>query len=214
MTQMQFPNDSTLEIDTFDSFIKEQAVSHGITYTLVNNDHVDYCGIKCNGFFCCQQMSLAVATGKSIAQWLPTLVHEYSHMTQWIDGNIAFKNYYAESPEPLTQLKAWWDLEITLALNELSRLVSLVQAVELDCEKRAVDLIRSHKLPLNTLDYIKQANAYIYFYKIVEYRRRWYEIGSEPYNVPDIWQAMPTNFDNDYNEPPKVNWELCFQAAT
>jgi uncharacterized protein YpuA (DUF1002 family) len=30
--------------------------------------------------------------------------------------------------------------------------------------------------------------------------RRWYEIGYEPYNIPDIVSQMPKSFDTDYSK--------------
>jgi hypothetical protein len=30
--------------------------------------------------------------------------------------------------------------------------------------------------------------------------RKWYEIGREPYNLPEIFKEMPKTFDNDYSE--------------
>ena len=38
-----------------------------------------------NGYFESEGHILAVAAGKPVEQWLPTLAHEYGHLTQWKD---------------------------------------------------------------------------------------------------------------------------------
>jgi hypothetical protein len=71
-------------------------------------------------------------------------------------------------------------------------------ALELDCEKRAVELMKLWDLGIDIKDYIKRANAYMYFWKYLKYSRKW----CNPYNTPScndiLVNMMPNRFLNDY----------------
>ena len=71
---------------------------------------------------------------------------------------------------------------------------------ELDCEKRAVKLMKEYNLPIDIKKYIKQANAYVYFYNTMIDTRKWYK--KSPCIVKEILDIMPTKFERSYKSLP------------
>jgi aromatic ring-cleaving dioxygenase len=99
--------------------------------------------------------------------FLETFLHEYCHFKQMIDLKFDEKKYD----------KAYEIFNDWLDFNRDScpiRVVRLIQRLELDCEKRAVHLIKKYKLPLNITDYKKQANVYILSYNLFHKHRKFF----------------------------------------
>ena len=160
-------------------------------------------GTKCNGYFEDKTPALAVACGQAEKKWLPVLIHESSHMDQWIEQCVEWTNTKTEQYESMDLLDLWMGRHIELSRAQLNKYVKASRDVELDCEKRSVEKILHYDAPLNIVQYIQRANAYVYFYNFMKVSRKWYTIGKEPYNVKDVWTQMPINFDNDYEKLPK-----------
>lgn len=190
----------------FIEYVKSECKSYNVKIVLSPDDHVTTeAGCKCNGFFDIE--TLAVATGKEFEKWFKTFVHEYCHMTQWIEDT---KEWNAcKDPcdaEEITEL--WYDHKIELTKEQALDWTVKARDVELDCEKRVIQLIDRFNLPIDKEAYIKHANAYIYFWTYTLTSRSWYKIGKEPYNIKEIVDAMPSNFYNNYNVMPETYMKL------
>jgi hypothetical protein len=85
--------------------------------------------------------------------------------------------------------------------------------LEYDAEKRSVALIKRWNLPMKIPQYIKTANAYLSFYRLMRDYRTWYT--KAPYEVPEIVAMMPTKFltirqlDNPSDEYRRLALKHC-----
>src|SRR5690606_18932274 len=50
-------------------------------------------GTESGGYFCGDTRRLVVATGGSEAAWLGILLHEYCHLTQWVEDSAIWRSY-------------------------------------------------------------------------------------------------------------------------
>lgn len=130
---------------------------------------------------------------------LSTFVHEYCHVKQWYENDPCF---YKNSKE--IDLFYKWIEDDSLVVDEKTINIGMNAVVEceLNCERRAVELILKENLPINILEYIQKANAYLLFHKFMKRHRTW---GSSisPDEVPEIWQSLPTTFLKDYTKLSK-----------
>ena len=152
-------------------------------------------GILCNGYFDDITSTLACALGKDVSQWLVILLHESCHMDQWIEKvpewteNVGMDN-----------IEKWLNGDDSVNMNNIDNEIRTSIIVEVDCEKRTVEKIKKYGLDsiINIDEYIQKSNAYVLFYLWMRKNRKWYTIGKEPYNIPDVVNVMPKTFDIDY----------------
>ena len=152
-------------------------------------------GILCNGYFDDITSTLACALGKDVSQWLVILLHESCHMDQWVEKvpewteNVGMDN-----------IEKWLNGDDSVNMNNIDNEIRTSIIVEVDCEKRTVEKIKKYELDsiINIDEYIQKSNAYVLFYLWMRKNRKWYTIGKEPYNIPDVVNVMPKTFDIDY----------------
>ena len=190
---------------SFIEHIKNTTKTHGIKLSLVNQPSVIINRFPCSGYFLGGQApELAVAIGKDEKEWNEILVHEFSHMNQWIENDKVWRNL--DVPEKkTTQLELfdlWLGNDIELNKEQLRSCISSIIDLELDCEKRAIKMIKEFKLDINIDQYIKKANSYLLFYHVVKNKRCWSKPGKAPYTIAKIVDSMPNKFDLDYANPP------------
>jgi hypothetical protein len=191
--------------------IKKTARENGVKVILSPKRFLDVeTGSPCNGYFDnTDQPILAVACGQPWQKWLPVLLHESSHMDQWLEKDPVFNtdigNGSSVEHDALNLILMWCDNLIELSEYQLDTYINKLIAVELDCEKRTAQKILDYEIPLDITDYIKRANAYIYFYAMMKFTRKWYQIDNEPYAAKEILNQMPSHFYNDYtNVSPTI----------
>lgn len=195
-------------IQFFLSHVKHIAKIHGVKLLLVDNRSVSARGKLSNGLFMESPPTLVVAMKQPIDKWLPVLLHEYSHMTQWIDELPLFTDRYIDGFGINSLITLWINHRIELSKEQLNDYIQRIQNLELDCEKRTVNNIKLFGLPIKIDEYIQKANSYIFFYKIVRHSRCWYKIGKEPYNLRKVWRWMPKDFNNNDGRPDMVQYEV------
>lgn len=177
--------------------LKERCNKNDIELLITNTPGIPYTigeGMMVNGYFDENIRTLACAAGKPIERWLTILIHESCHMDQFLE-NIP---EWCQNPG-LEQTDRWLSGEEVDAKILDAEMVGSM-AVEIDCEKRTVEKIKEWGFDsfINVDEYIQKSNAYILFYLWMREHRKWYEIGSEPYNLPQIVGMMPKTFDIDY----------------
>lgn len=187
--------------------IEEKSKSKGIEIKISPDSHVSYDDfVTCNGYFEAQpNPTLAVATGKPLHQWLPVLLHESSHMDQYIENCKEWQDCtLPDGSDAVVKFFEWVEDNSAYDKKDVVEWAQIAINVELDCEKRTVDKIVRYGLEetLNVQDYIQQANSYIYFYTRVLEIGKFYSPGKEPYNNPDVWKTAPTHFMEDYTDIP------------
>lgn len=188
------------ERDFVDTVIAKADV-HGIKVILSNTRHVKYGGMESNGFFVDRPNGiLAVAWNQdSYERSLRILVHESSHMDQWVELCPEWVATTVADTDAMTILDLWFNRLVELTAEQLYQYATASRDVELDCEKRSVEKIIKWNLPINVDTYIKEANSYVNFYNVIPLTRKWYTIGREPYNTPEILERMSTKFDMNYH---------------
>jgi len=157
---------------------------------------------RVNGYFDEENLALVCAVKKPRSEWLPLLVHEFGHFGQHKDGCKVWENSMLRGNDTSEKMFAWIKGQ-SFSPKDIEKYVRLTRNVELDCERRASRLIKKFRLPINIARYIQGANAYIYFHNYVLLRRTWYKVGKEPYNIPEIVNAMPTTLYNHYERLPQ-----------
>jgi len=99
--------------------------------------------------------------GKDVKYWFPVLMHESSHMDQYIENDPTWVNNLG-----LEQTDKWIDGDDGVDLNIISEEIRTSMDVEINCEKRTIEKIKKFNLEdiLDIDEYIQKSNAYILFY--------------------------------------------------
>lgn len=183
----------------FLKFVRAECRKHKINCVLRNSEYLRLSkNIKCSGYFDELGRTLAVATKRG--DWLEILVHEYCHLTQWVDNCKEWKR--ADQYNSCALVDEW--LSGKTVKNPYFHL-SLMRDLELDNEKRSVNLIKEFGLE-KTIDldnYIRKANAYVSFYNYMKYTRKWTDPENSPYTNKTLIEAMPKTFRMNHKKLSK-----------
>ncbi|MDO8536646.1 MAG: hypothetical protein Q7R94_00145 [bacterium] len=198
------------KVDLFVGHVKERARWNNVDLVFAQESHLQYPGSKSlvNGYFIDKggKREFGVAMGKPMDKWLSVLVHESSHMDQWMEDAYCWKERLIPGTgiEALDEIFRWTAKEIELPPEKVSDYIRRARNVELDCEWRTVQKIREFDLPIDLVSYIQGANSYLFFYTVMKVTRAWYIPGKEPYNIPEVWSLAPKHLMplNDYKEVP------------
>lgn len=151
-------------------------------------------GVMVGGYFCDQSRELAVAAGSDTPVWMGTLLHEYSHLTQWIENTPLWRAYD----------ERMWDWLAGKAIRNPSAAVRSVQLVEEDCERRAIRLAQELEADIDLPNYVRAANAYIHFHNVLLDKRKWYRPGTVMAAIPSLMAAANPTLDTDFRTTPKA----------
>jgi hypothetical protein len=181
----------------FIALVKDECKKHGIKCKLKNTSYVKLEGdIKCSGYFDETGRELVVSMNRKDS--LEILVHEYAHMTQWLENCEPWRKGLTS----IIRLQSWLMGEDVLRIRyHVKNCINL----ELDNEKRSVNIIKKYNLPVNITKYKQKANAYLYFYGYLIETRKWSKPSNSPYKNNVIVKAMPKRFVSNYlNAPEKI----------
>ena len=158
-------------------------------------------GIRCSGYFSDDTDGvplLAVACGRPTEHWLGTLLHEYSHLTQWAENATVWRE---------DRSAAWADWLNGKRVANIKQKIANSRELEADCERRTVRLIRELQAPIDLEQYIRGANSYIHFYNVMAAKRKWYARGRGPYDAEDVRAVANPTLDVDYSTTPQPLWD-------
>lgn len=176
----------------FIQYVKEQCAEYGIKCIIRHVKYVKLSGnIQCGGWFDETKKELVCASNRP--DFLQILVHEFSHLTQWVDQCEAWK----KGVEGIAYVDEWLSGK---NVPNIRKHLSYSRDLELDNEKRTVKHIKKFGLSINVDDYIRRANAYIQFYNHIYYTRKWATHKNSPYKNPRIIAAMPKTFHMNYKK--------------
>jgi hypothetical protein len=161
----------------------------GVAVLLSPSKMVNSSNVECGGYFCDEQKVLAVAVDRSEEAWLGVLLHEYSHLTQWVEQTPIWRDYRADM----------WDWLEGRRIKDPAAAVKSVQEVEADCERRTMRLARELEAPINLETYARSANAYIHFHNVMADKRKWYRPGVVMAERPELLAAANPTFDTDFS---------------
>lgn len=176
----------------FIKWVKKQCKENGIKCDLRKVKYLRLSGnIRCNGYFDEENKQLVVAmNGKDN---IGILVHEYCHMTQWLDG----VKVWTDGCVGLEKVEEWLSGK---SVRGIKSALAKSRDLELDNEKRSVALIKKWGLDIDIDDYIRKANAYIMFYNYMYHSRKWSNPGNAPYSNENVTSKMSNKFNMRYNE--------------
>lgn len=176
-------------------YVKGKCKKHGIKLILREVNYLVLNGnIKCSGYFCDDEKKLVVAMKSPIA--LEILVHEFGHLTQYVDNCKQWKNL----GNSLNKLDDWLSGK---NIRNYEKHINAARELELDNEKRAVKIIKEFDLNINIPDYIAKANSYVYFYNWLKTTRKWSSPNNSPYKNKSLIKVMPKTFQKSYKTIPK-----------
>lgn len=138
-----------------------------------------------------QTPRLAVATNHPVEHWFGILLHESSHMDQWIEKSPYWDYSAPGEPEIYSRWLGRGRFTTAAQKKKAHRIIDKYILLEADCEIRSANKIKALELALDYERYCQKANAYIYFYQAMKGTRRWYTVGKEPYHIEEIVSAMP-----------------------
>lgn len=193
-----------ININKFINSIKRQSKKYNIKLNITGDEFVNLSdNIKCGGYFQERERKtpgvIEVATNKPIVNWLSILVHESSHMDQWIEQCDIWVKYDNVNPHIMDSWLEGKDYN----MNTVEKVINTARDMELDCEKRTVAKIKKYKLPINIGDYIQRANCYIFFYNYLKITRRWCDPKNSPYTNINIYKYASRTWYDDYSTIPK-----------
>src|ERR1035437_9183028 len=127
---------------------------------------------KVGGYFSDTPPILAYANGHKDS--LELLIHESSHMDQWIEGMDLYKTSRKKDDDGVFDN---WLAGTNFSKQKINAAIDRIQAIELDCEQRSVKKIKKYNLPLDVETYIKKANSYIFLYTLMRENSKWTKTG-------------------------------------
>lgn len=185
----------TYKEKAFIKWVKKQCKLYGVKCSL---RHVSYVkvdnNIQCAGYFDDEGSETPVlVVAMNRLDWLEILVHEYCHLTQWKDRD----SLWNKAGRSLILVDDWLNDK---PISKIDYHLSMVRDLELDNEKRAVELIKKWDLDIDIDNYIKKANAYVQFYNYLKISRRWSRPENSPYKNINIINAMSPKFNMNYKK--------------
>lgn len=157
------------------------------------------------GYFDNYERKLVVTNGSE--RWIiSTLVHEFSHMEQWIYEDPIFFGTLRGGYCSLRVMDEWIEGK-EFAPSTITQAVSMVRDCELDCERRALVNIAKYNIHLNIEHYCQEANAYVLSFNYVKkYRKKDFENSQ----LDDrIVKLMPKDLDSmDYTTLSKTHEKI------
>ena len=181
----------------FINHVKKICKIYGVRCSLRNTKFVKMTGnVRCSGWFDEEVPELVVAMNRP--DWIEILAHEYSHLTQYVEQIPVWK----QAEVSLGKVWEWLDGK---SCRNIDKHIAVARDLELDNEKRSVNVIKTFELDVDIDNYIRKANAYVQFYNWMRITRKWSKPNNSPYSNPNIKAAMSTKFNMKYDElSPKL----------
>lgn len=154
-------------------------------------------GIKCSGYFEERVDDVPrLVSSLNRKDWVEILAHEFSHMRQWQEK----MPLWVDSSESFELMDKWLAGGL---VYDIKKHLGVVRDLELDCEKRAVKLIKEWNLNVDIENYIRKANAYVHFYNYIYKTRKWSDPNNSPYGNPNVISVMSPTFRMNYKKMSK-----------
>lgn len=103
----------------------------------------------------------------SLTDIFDIFVHEYCHFLQWKDEIPLWAEARGANKNLDDYLE---DKQNSCSIEDLR----MVQKLELDCDRRAVELIKAYNLPVDLDRYIVESNGYILSYNLIHKARMFF----------------------------------------
>ena len=175
----------------FIEMVQKDCLEHGVKLVLHSKKKIKLAkNMDVSGYWDEGKMQLHVAIYTE--EWLTILAHEYGHFCQWKEGKFVSD----KETDLFVDFDEWLRGTKELTQKRLLASCRMVQACELDCEKRALVLIKKFKLSNDYTLYIQKSNSYVLGYEVVRKLRMWFKSG--PSKFSEINKLMKKSFIKDY----------------
>ena len=167
------------------------------------------------GYFSDEGKELLVCINEP--NWIETLVHEFCHFLQFKEQDPLYTSLDQGDSNYLSEVWEWLDNKhefiSTKRKNEAFRKII---DMELDCERRSVEMIKRFKLPINLEDYTYTAFVYIHFYNFCKKYRAWFSDGvsvADIVEIADLEDKYKISLDGDFRKLPS-EFDAIFKKYT
>lgn len=198
----------------FIKYVLDFCEYNGITVEFVNESSIvlDSEGeMESDGYFYVDDYGyseLLVAIKRPIEEWLPVLVHEFSHAVQWIYycydfeytwdiTNLDFDGYPVDANYLLS---CWIHGIVELEPEVLDQVIYSIREFERDCEEKLNSLVDAWRLPISLYYYNQKANANLFAYNYMKETRQWCNSENHPSENETILKNMPVEIDIDHDD--------------
>jgi hypothetical protein len=186
--------------DKLVELIKKNCKEYGVKLDIRPTSYVKIDSSRCSGFFDPEEENLRIVVAGKAENFEATLLHEYCHLTQYIDNDKLWR----KSNKSLTILFEWLEGK-DYSKRKIKRHAAVCRELELDNEKRAAKMARKYDVGLSVKEYTKRANAYVLFYNWLPVTRKWSSSENSPYRNENLIKAMSGKFDMNYEKlDPKI----------
>jgi len=162
---------------------------------------------KVAGYFDEDARLLHCGVGLNESEFLSTLVHEFAHVLQWIDGDSTYKNCDHEKYGSVQNAVCQWIKdEVSVKNKHLILYTKKMIACELNAERRAVKLIKQFDLPIDIKRYSEHASATLYTYWMTLKTKKWdFKIGARQraasgHSLRRSFNSLPKNVETSFLE--------------
>jgi hypothetical protein len=180
------------------NFIEEVIATcklYGVKCSIRDVSYVKLGSFKCGGWFDGEDRELVCSMKNN--KGLALLAHEFSHFHQWAENSEMWD--LASKKNSHSAMHEWIEGK---PIRDIKKHIAICRDLEVDAEKRAVKMIKKYNLPIDIDEYIRGANAYIYFYNYILNIRRWSAPNNSPYRNKVLIASMPKTFMKDYSVLP------------
>mgnify|MGYP003406634510 CR=1 FL=1 len=201
------------------NFVKKHCEENNIVFKPIDAEEINYHNSIeiCIGYFIDKNGYKELSVGLQAELWRETLLHEFCHSQQaaesnklWLDTFLTDEQLvwlseygFSKGDDIVDVFHAWTEHKFELPANILLDFSTRVILMELDCEKRTIELCK--KMMSETFDeksYNQQVNAYLRSYRYGIYAREWGDCS-------ETYQNFSDKLDLDYLAPisaQEIEW--------
>lgn len=189
-------------IRSFIKFVRTDLKPFDIKLRLMNRTRIQTNGFECSGYFNPTDKRIVVAKKMDNLSWLGVLAHEYCHAKQFIEDCPPWRNCYDEYGNDYGVFVDQWLTGEDFADSLIRKAIRAIRDMELDNERRTVEVIKEHNLPLDLDEYKKYAACYIFFHMCMLKTRKWFRIGYSMRSDPNIIKYVESSLEQDFDVVP------------
>ena len=191
-----------IQIKLFLKYVKSACKKHKIKFTLIedksySDDERDFSGY----FVDVKGHRELLVTAPTQSHMVSTLVHEFSHMIQWLEQSPVYTARTRGGIDPYAIMVDWLSGK-EYKRSTVKNAIQKVRLCELDCDRRALLIIDEFNLPIDKKEYIYDAIAYQYFLLYVGVKRDW-NFNGKGFSSSPIKGIVDPNLDNDFSKLPR-----------
>lgn len=183
--------------------IEKKCEKHSVSLDIRDVSYVKLDSSRCGGYFLPEKDDLKIVVAKKDIgkkDYRSTLLHEYCHLTQYLDKCEAWER----GLKSLSIMQEWLEGK-DFSKKEIKKHLSNCRDLELDNDKRAAKMLNKYNIGISKKDYIRKANADILFYNWMLETRKWSKQSNPASSNKKLLKLMSNKFDMNYNKlEPKI----------